>query len=83
MWLAIGFFVFAALWAGGVVYLIANGGVHTRNGFIGIEKTPQEMDGMIARVKARQARYDKWRNSLSPQATDGLKRNQGVRRESD
>ena len=63
-WLVIGFFVLAAVWLGGMVFLILNGGVHTRNGFVGIAKTPKQMAEMIARVKARQARYDRWRKSL-------------------
>ena len=44
---------------------ILNGGVNTRNGFVGIKKTPEEMDVMIARVKKRQARYDRWRKNLN------------------
>lgn len=64
-WVVIGFFVLAIIWLGFLVVLALNGGLNTKNGFVGIEKTPHQMDAMIAKAKARQARYDRWRANLN------------------
>jgi len=64
-WVVIGFFVLAIMWLAFFVYLALNGGLNTKNGFVGIEKTPDQMESMIAKAKARQDRYDRWRASLN------------------
>jgi hypothetical protein len=65
MWLAIGLFVFAGIWAISMAFLVLTGGLRTRNGpIIGFQRSPEKMDRMIARAKERQARYDRWRERL-------------------
>jgi hypothetical protein len=59
MWLAIFGVVLAVIWAGFFGTLLMTGGLRTRDGFIiGRQKTPEQLDAMVARVKERDRRGD-------------------------
>ena len=62
--MGIGFVVLVIIWVGFFVALTFNGGLNSKNGFVGVRKTPEEIAAMLAKVKARQARYDRWIASL-------------------
>ena len=65
MWLALGLLAFTAIGPIVIIFFIFTGGLRTRNGpIIGLQRSPQELDEMVARVKVRQARYDRWLRKL-------------------
>ena len=65
MWLAVSLLVFASIWATGIIVFIFTGGLRTRNGpIVGLQRSPEEMETMVARVKERQVRYDRWLKRL-------------------
>ena len=65
MWLALGLLVFVGVWATGIIVFTFTGGLRTRNGtIVGLQRSPEDMETMVARVQERQERYDRWLKRL-------------------
>jgi hypothetical protein len=60
MWLTVFGIVVPGIWAVGFGALLLTGGLRTKHGFIiGRQRTPQQLDEMVARTRAREARRKK------------------------